>query len=117
MFAPDDPLAPGAPIFAEAWHAQVLALADTMIRAKHFSASDWAETLGAQLRITQATDDSTDGYYIAALLALEQLSAAHTTLSVEMQTQRKADWKAAYLATPHGDPVRLQAAHKPHSHS
>ena len=109
MFAPDDPLAPSAPPFAEPWHAQVLAVADTMIQAGHFSATSWAETLGAALREREMNgeDDTTDGYFAAALAALEKLSGEIEGLDPASQFQRKEAWKQAYLQTPHGSPVEL----------
>ena len=105
-FAPDDPLAPDAPVFAEPWHAQVLAMADTMIAAGHIGATDWAETLGAALSDRADQPDTPDTYYAAALSALETL-AAQTGIGPSEQAKRKAAWEAAYLRTPHGQPVTL----------
>ncbi len=109
MFNPDDPLAPLKPAFTEAWHAQVLAMADTMVKAGHFNAADWAEALGVALKAADADgqDDNEATYYACALLALETLSARHGGISQADQTARKAAWKAAYLRTPHGKPVTL----------
>jgi len=105
-FAPDDPLAPDAPVFAEPWHAQVLAMADTMIAAGHISAIDWAEALGAALRAASDQPDTPDTYYIAALGALEKLSAK-AGIDATQQAHRKDAWAEAYRRTPHGRPVTL----------
>ena len=104
MFRPDDPLKPRDPVFDEAWQAQVLAIADTLVQAGRFSATDWADTLGAELRAAQAggQPDTTETYYLAALAALEKLATTATDL-----TSRKEEWARAYLHTPHGDPVLL----------
>ena len=109
MFNPDDPLAPPKPAFAEAWHAQVLAMADTMVKAGHFSATDWAVALGAALTAAEAEgqDDTDATYYACALSALEQLSATQAGISQAEQAARKQAWEAAYLRTPHGKPVVL----------
>lgn len=108
MFKPDDPLAPPRPAFSEPWQAQVLALADTMVTAGHFSATDWAEALGAALKSAEANGepDTEETYYACALTALEALSPRAGIASADL-VQRKADWEAAYRRTPHGKPVRL----------
>lgn len=111
MFSPEDPLKPPAPAFDEPWQAQVLAMADAMVAAGHFGAQDWANALGAELRAAQAADapDNLDTYYRAALAALEGLAARHADIGPDEQAARRADWRAAYLATPHGQPVVLGA--------
>lgn len=109
MFNPDDPLAPPKPAFSEAWHAQVLAMADTMVKAGHFSATDWAEALGAELKAADADgqEDTEATYYACALRALEGLSAQKAGIPLADQAARKDAWEAAYLRTPHGKPVVL----------
>ena len=112
MFRPDNPLAPRDPVFNEAWQAQVLAITDTMVQAGRFSASDWAETLGAELRVAEAAGkpDTTTTYYEAALAALERLTTEATPISGSELAMRKAEWTRAYERTPHGQPVLLERA-------
>lgn len=109
MFKPEDPLAPPRPTFSEPWHAQVLALADTFVKAGHFSAGDWAEALGAALAAAEqrGAPDTEDTYYTCALSALEALSAAQAGIDASDQAARKQAWEDAYRRTPHGKPVRL----------
>jgi len=99
------------PVFDEPWHAQVLALADTMVQQGHFSAGEWAAGLGAALK--QAADggapDTAQTYYQCAVTALETLVARRTDIQPQAMEQRKRAWASAYRATPHGQPVRLQA--------
>lgn len=111
MFVPDDPLAPKSPVFDEAWHAQVLAIADAMVTAGRFSPVDWANALAAELLHAQAEGrpDTNDTYYAAALSALERLSEVHAGLTAPMLEARKAAWEDAYRNTPHGEPVTLSA--------
>lgn len=111
MFKPDDPFAPRDDVFQEAWHAQTLALADTMVNAGHFSANDWAKTLGAALKAADANGepDNTETYYHCAIDALETLVAKGTSIDQPTMTDRKDKWERAYLATPHGRPVKLEA--------
>ncbi|WP_432675409.1 nitrile hydratase accessory protein [Nioella aestuarii] len=96
-------------MFDEAWQAQVLAIADTMVKAGRFSASAWAETLGEELRRAEADGrpDTTQTYYEAALAALEELTTEATAITGADLTERKAEWTRAYERTPHGQPVLL----------
>lgn len=109
MFRPDDPLKPRDPAFDEAWHAQVLALADTFVRDGRITAAEWAETLGAELSRakTARKPDTTDTYYHAALAALERLTTTKTDMTGDDLARRKAEWVHAYQHTPHGQPVLL----------
>ncbi len=105
MFTPDDALTPRSDVFIEPWYAETLAMADAMVRAGHFSASDWAEALGAALANSaaggQPDDEAT--YYAAALTALETLCP----LPSADLAARKSAWAKAYAGTPHGHPVHL----------
>lgn len=109
MFAPDDPTLPANAKFDEPWHAQVLAMANTMIEAGHFSAGEWAECLGAELReaAESGKPDRSETYYHAALTALEKICDRCANIATAEQKRRKADWIAAYERTPHGQPVVL----------
>lgn len=109
MFQPDDPLAPRDPVFDEPWQAQVLAMADTLVRTGRFSATTWAETLGAELAKAEAAGapDTTQTYYEAALAALERLATTETPITRTDLARRKSEWTRAYERTPHGQPVVL----------
>lgn len=113
-FGPEDALAPDAPKFGEAWHAQVLAIADTLVTSGQISATAWAETLGAERDADDAQNrpDTEETYYAAALRALERLlDGAAIVASGDLKTRRDT-WERAYLATPHGAPVELAAGDK-----
>lgn len=109
MFRPDDPLAPPAQVFDEPWQAQGLALADAMVMAGRFTAVEWAESLGAALKEAEdlALPDTLDTYYTAVISALERLCEAHVGISGDDRELRRSAWEAAYLRTPHGQPVEL----------
>ena len=99
------------PIFAEPWHAQVLAIADTLTRAGLFSAADWAARLGARIKDGQARGDpdNQETYYGCALAALEALIAERSPQTGSALSERVEQWRRAYLNTPHGRPVELAA--------
>jgi nitrile hydratase accessory protein len=113
--------APGAPVFAEPWHAEVLGLADALTRSGLFTPAEWAETLGAALRkATAGAPDSEATYYVAALSALEALVTEKSPATGLSLAERIEAWRRAYLNTPHGQPVTLAAAdgppNNPHHH-
>lgn len=96
-------------MFAEPWQAQAFAMTVRLAAEGRFTWSEWAETLGAQFRAAAARGEPDDGsrYYEHWLAALETLIAAKGLTSASDLLARKADWAAAYRATPHGRPVRL----------
>lgn len=113
MTPPDPELLPGqpadadGPVFAEPWQAQAFALAVGLRRAGYFTATEWADTLGAVLR--EAGDDDGSHYYEHWLVALERLSLAKGLTALPALDQRTEAWEDAYRHTPHGQPVVLRA--------
>ena len=98
------------PVFDEPWQAQVLAMADTLIVNGVISAAVWSDTLGNELKKAQSTSAADDitTYYKAALQALEQLLDQYTDISQSEVSDKRDAWEQAYLATPHGQPVKLK---------
>lgn len=103
---------PGAPTFAEPWHAEVLGVANVLLASGMFSASEWAAALGAGIRQGADADepDPTGGYYHAVLAALERLVAEKSPETGGLLPGRIEAWRRAYMNTPHGMPVTLEAA-------
>lgn len=99
------------PVFREPWQATAFALALQLHDAGHFTWPEWAATLGAEIRAAQAAGDPDlgDTYYLHWLAALERLAAAKGLADTTALAERKAAWRRAYLATPHGQPVALTA--------
>ena len=97
------------PVFAEPWEATALALATRLQEAGHFSAEEWAETLGAEIVAAQAKGDPDDGttYYRHVLAALERLVTEKGIAATDALADRKAAWQEAYASTPHGEAVTL----------
>ena len=116
---PEDALGPlrrkdGDPAFDEAWQAQSLAIADTLVSAGVVTATRWAEALGCELKSAArggAADDA-DTYYLAVLGAVEKLLRQIEIIGRDELDARVEAWRQAYLSTPHGEPVELQAAPK-----
>ena len=97
MNAPERP-------FDEPWQAQAFAIAVSLNERGLFSWSEWTRALGAELaRAHERT------YYEVWLDALEALLRAKK-LAGEGELEALADaWKHAAEATPHGQPIRLDA--------
>lgn len=104
----------GEPLFDEPWQAQSLAIASGMVEAGYFTAQNWAEALGAEIRRSAAAGapDDQASYYAAVLRALEGLTAARELVTGADLADRTAAWVRAYERTPHGQPVELEAGRK-----
>ena len=100
----------GEPAFSEAWQAEALAIADTLVQNGLFSAGAWSDALGEALRQAEANgaSDDQETYYRCVLSALEGLVARHSAIDQQAMAGKRKDWEAAYLSTPHGQPVKLK---------
>ncbi len=101
--------APAPSRFDEPWQAQLFALTVALNEAGHFRWADWTAAFGATLKrrgAGRAQDGGAD-YYDAWLETLERLLDARGHAPAAEAARTKAAWEAAYLATPHGQPVRL----------
>jgi len=108
----------GGPVFAEPWQAQAFALAVKLSEQGHFSWTEWAETLGAELKAAVERGEPEDGsrYYEHWLAALERLVIEKGLTDREAMRERKEAWTEAYLHTPHGKPVELNGSDREHKH-
>jgi len=99
----------GDPVFDEAWQAQALAMADSLVTSGLFSASNWSEALGQSLKESEhrADIDSQHTYYCCVLKTLEQLIQNHSDIDAKLIDRKRDDWEQAYLRTPHGQGVTL----------
>lgn len=96
-----------APVFAEPWQAEAFAIAVALHERGSFTWTEWAQALSFQLKQAKEREDASD-YYQCWLAALE-------SLITEKKVAPKADidllthaWQRAALATPHGQPIRLE---------
>lgn len=113
--APDLPALPrdsaGAPVFGAPWEAQAFAMAVRLHEAGHFTWTEWAERLAAEIKRARAAGDPDRGdtYYHHWLAALEGLVAEKGLVGDDELRRRKLEWEAAARATPHGKPIELRA--------
>lgn len=100
------------PVFREPWEAQAFALAVTLQARGVFTAAEWAETLGAEIRRAQAAGDPDDGttYYRHWLAALERLLGAKAVIDPATIDRYTHAWHHAAARVPHGQPIDLTPA-------
>lgn len=98
------------PVFAEPWQAEAFALAVRLNASGCFTWTEWAASLAGVLKEAAARGEVDDGsrYYEHWLVALERLVTAKQLVTAGELAQRRDAWEAAYIATPHGQPVELQ---------
>ena len=98
------------PVFAEPWQAQAFALAVRLSEEGHFTWTEWAAALAAELRAAADRGEPDDGshYYDHWLTALERLVTAKGLVDTPALHDRKHAWAEAYRRTPHGKPVELR---------
>lgn len=99
----------GEPLFAEPWQAEIVAVAAAMVAQGRFTAGQWSDALGAEIRIALAAGapDTAATYYQSVLAAVEALAKEMAMVTNDQLTTRKAQWIRAYEHTPHGAPVEL----------
>jgi nitrile hydratase accessory protein len=96
--------APEAP-FDDPWQAQLFALTVALNEAGAFSWREWTETFGARVRDAEAADYWT--IWSDALVTLLERKRIAQPGEIAALAER---WRAAARATPHGQPIRLEAA-------
>lgn len=89
------------PIFKEPWEAQAFAMVVKLHERGCFTWNEWAETLGNEIRSSNAT------YYEHWLSALEKIVEAKGLMSHNERMKRVDEWDRAAHATPHGQPIEL----------
>lgn len=97
------------PAFEAPWHAQAFALAVHLNERGVFDWTDWTQAFGAELKRRGADKalDGGDDYFLAWIATLEHLCCDRGLAEAATLTALKASWEAAYLSTPHGQPVQL----------
>ena len=95
--------------FEEPWQAELFALTVALSEGGLFGWPEWTERFGAVLKAHGAGRELDGGadYFAAWLEALERLLADRGAASADEAARMRAAWEAAFLATPHGQPVRI----------
>ena len=107
------PLSPEK-VFDAPWHAEVFALAVHLNEGGYFDWPEWARRFGENLAAAKTVKigvgeglDGSDDYYQIWLQTLIELMQEKGLVDAKMLVSIKAQWREAYLTTPHGKPVHL----------
>ena len=105
------------PVFKAPWEAHAFAMAVKLSESRLFTWSEWATALSAEIEAAQRAGDPDlgDTYYGHWLRALEKLVEQKGAADQNALSSRREQWRRAYLNTPHGKPIELDAAFKQRS--
>lgn len=100
------------PLFIAPWEAEAFAMAIALEKQGLFTWSEWAQTLGDEIKRAQAEGDPDDGstYYSHWLRALERPVHEKNIASADVISHFQAGWRRAADRTPHGEPIELTEA-------
>jgi nitrile hydratase accessory protein len=110
----DAPILPAegdGPVFQEPWQATAFALAVHLSERGAVPWAEWSAALGREIQSAPGGPARADAYYRHWLRALERICAEKGMVGPSEILRRQDQWRRAYLATPHGQPVQLNAAH------
>ncbi len=107
---PSIPRDDGGPVFREPWEAQAFAIAVALNERGLFTWSEWAATLGDEIKRAQAAGDPDTGetYYRHWLNALERIVAEKGATDRKTLVRYRDAWDRAADRTPHGTPIELR---------
>ncbi len=100
----------GGPVFHEPWEAAAFALALSLNERGLFTWTEWATTLGEEIKKAQAAGDPDTGetYYRHWLATLERIVAAKGLTDAGTLARTRDAWQRACERTPHGKPIELR---------
>ena len=100
--------------FDAPWHAEVFAFAVHLNEGGYFDWPEWVGRFGENLAAAKTAKigvveglDGSDDYYQIWLQTLIELMQEKGLVDAKMLASIKAQWREAYLTTPHGKPVHL----------
>jgi nitrile hydratase accessory protein len=98
------------PVFAAPWQAEAFALALQLHERGLFTWTEWAATLGDEIKKAQAAGDPDTGetYYHHWLATLERIVAVKGLADAATLARTRDAWERACERTPHGTPIELR---------
>jgi nitrile hydratase accessory protein len=107
---PSIPCGAEGPVFREPWEAQAFAIAVALRERGLIDWSEWAQTLGEEIKRAQAAGDPDSGntYYRHWLATLERIVAEKGLTDPDTLARYRAAWDHAADRTPHGTPIELR---------
>jgi nitrile hydratase accessory protein len=118
MSSAADPALPGVlgdetgRTFDAPWQAQAFVLVVRLNKTGHFRWDEWVRVFSQEIARSpaRAGESENDTYYRQWLDALERIVVEKGLLAPGDAQERASAWCAAYLNTPHGQPVDLAHA-------
>jgi nitrile hydratase accessory protein len=107
------------PSFDAPWQAQAFAIVVRLNRAGHFGWDEWVRVFSQEIARSpaRAGESENDTYFRQWLDALDQIVVRKSLLAAGDTEKRAAEWRAAYINTPHGQAVELAYATCPPAHT
>jgi nitrile hydratase accessory protein len=107
---PSIPCDAEGPVFREPWEAQAFAMALALHQRGLFTWSEWAQTLGDEIKRAQEAGDPDTGetYYRHWMATLERLVSEKGVADRAMLARYRNAWDHAADRTPHGQPIELR---------
>ena len=98
------------PVFRAPWEAEAFALAVSLRERGLFTWTEWAATLGDEIKKAQAAGDPDAGetYYQHWLATLERILAEKGVIERGVLARTRDAWQRACARTPHGAPIALR---------
>ena len=98
------------PVFRAPWEAEAFALAVSLKERGLFTWTEWAATLGDEIKKAQAAGDPDTGetYYQHWLATLERILAEKGVVERGVLARTRDAWQRACARTPHGAPIALR---------
>jgi nitrile hydratase accessory protein len=98
------------PVFRAPWEAEAFALAVSLKERGLFTWTEWAATLGDEIKKAQAAGDPDAGetYYQHWLATLERILAEKGVVERSVLARTRDAWQRACARTPHGAPIALR---------
>jgi nitrile hydratase accessory protein len=95
--------------FNEPWHAHIFAITVHLNEQGHFDWNDWSKVFSTALSSKDSENliINDDDYYLIWLRTLEKFLREAGKIQSDEIMQYFRDWEAAFLNTPHGQPVTL----------
>ena len=94
--------------FEKPWHGQIFAITVSLSENKVFEWSEFSKSLAEQIKIDKTEkQNGSDDYFFSWIKALENLIINKNVVDQSNLNITKQKWKDAFLATPHGHPVKI----------
>lgn len=99
------------PNFDEPWQAYVFSLTVALVESGKFDWPEWISSFGClrSPEVLGSDEEEPGAYYEHWIQSLCGILQEKGVASIDEVTSCAERWRRAYLATPHGHPVKLEA--------